>query len=72
MQRPFSIYWLLAAIAIVVLLALGWFAYQRRSSAIPAKPEEALTIPPSGMPGPNPARMQEMQRRMQGQTPQGQ
>jgi hypothetical protein len=72
MQRFPSLYLLLVVIGIGVLFALGWFAYKGRGPAVPTKPEEALTIPPSGMPGPNPARMQEMQRRGQGQAPQGQ
>jgi len=59
--RPYLVAVIIVA---VVLAALGWFAYRVRQPAMPTKPEEALTIPPSGMPGPNPAKMRQMQEKM--------
>ncbi|MCS7224121.1 MAG: hypothetical protein NZ959_06155 [Armatimonadetes bacterium] len=65
---------LIAVVVIVVLLviAAGWWLFYGRQPQMPASPEEATFIPPSGMAGPNPAKIQEMQQRMRSQQPSGQ
>jgi len=61
MQRPVNLYLAIGVIVVVILVIVGLFFYRGRQPAMPTKPEEAVTIPPSGMPGPMPGMVQKIQ-----------